>query len=511
MTSSDLNTSLTSVAKGATIIFMGTIAGNLLGMVNQIILGRYLGPQYYGLFNLSLSVIMIAATLSVFGFFGSLSRFIPFHLEKSERDVVRSVIDFGSLFSLSLGITFAVIIYLLADRLANDIFHDARLVPALKIFAIVIPLYSLQQAVKGIIRGFKAAKYDAILFNIGTRIVTISVFLLSMLFIHKLYGAIIAYISGVVITTAIAMWHIRKKIFPDYHTHERVPVARSLLSFSWPLALTGFTYLFVFKTDKVLLGYFMTSTDVGIYTPALMIANLLIFISTSFKYIFLPTVSEYFSKNDMERLEPLFKATSKWNFLVVIPPFLFILIFPRELLTIIYGSDYIGGYIALMILALGVSVNNFAGTSATLLVAGGKTKLNLTCEIVAGITNVVLNIILIPRYGIIGAAIATGTSFLTRNLSSLIFVHRSYGIHPYTRKYLNIILSGLVAATIIYFSKSYSPLVWWATMLILVIAFVAIYLVLLLISRSLDENDRVVVFAIERRLKINLGFMKRFL
>ena len=510
MTSSDLNSSLTSVAKGATIIFGGMIAGTILGMVNQIILGRYLGPENYGLFNLSMSVVMIAAALSVFGFFGSLSRFIPYHLEKKEQNIVRSVIDFGAFFSFFLGIAFAISIYLLANRLAVGIFHDPRLEPVLKIFAVVIPLHGLQQVVRGTVRGFKAAKYDAILFNIGTRVVTITVFLLSMIFVNRLYGAIIAFIAGVVLTTAVTAWIIIKKIFPDYHEYERVRVDRYLLSFSWPLALTGFTFLFVSKTDKVLLGYFMSSTDVGIYTPALMVAYLLIFISTAFKYIFLPTVSEYFSKNDLRGLEPLFKSTSKWNFLVVLPLFLFILIFPKEILTILFGSSYTDGYLALIIVSLGIAANDFAGTSATILVAGGRTKANLACEIIAGITNVVLNIILIPIYGIVGAAIATGISFMTRNLVALSLAYKAYRMHPYTRKYLNIIFSGFVGSAIIYLLKSYSPLSWWATMFILGIVFIAIYIGVMLLSRSLDQNDRVIVLAIERRMKINLAFIKRF-
>ena len=80
--SNQLNKSLTSVAKGAGILFAGLIVGNVLGMVNQIILGRYLGPEKYGLFNLALSIVVIGSTLAVFGFFGSLARFIPFHLDR---------------------------------------------------------------------------------------------------------------------------------------------------------------------------------------------------------------------------------------------------------------------------------------------------------------------------------------------------------------------------------------------------------------------------------------------
>lgn len=509
-TMSDLDASLTSVAKGATVVFGGLIAGNILGMVNQIILGRFLGPENYGLFNLSMSVVMIGGTLCVFGFFGSLPRIIPFHLKKNERIVVRSVIDFTVIFSFSLGALFAVVTYLLSDRIAVSVFHDPKLAPALKVFSLAIPLQGLHQVAQGAIRGFKAAKYEAIVFAIGSRIVTISVFLFSIFLIQRLYGAIIAFNMGVLVTTVVAFWLIRKRIFTDYRTHRRVPVARSVLSFTWPLALTGITFLFVSKTDKVMLGYFLSSEDVGIYTPAVLIASLLEFFNSAFKYRFLPTASEFFSRNDMSGLKPLFKSTSKWSFFVVYPVFLFILVFPKEILTLLYGGEYARGYLALIVLSLGIAVNDFSGTSANILVAGGRTKLNLCCEIVAAVTNIVLNVLLIPLYGIVGAAIATGTSYVARNIASLSFVYRCHRMLPYTKKYMNIGLSGVAAIVVIYVMKLYSPFSWWLTMFILGLLFVAIYLVATLVFRSFDRNDLVVLEAIERRTGIKLDRVKKF-
>ncbi len=508
--SSDLNASLTSVAKGATIIFGGLIAGNFLGMVNQMILGRVLGPEDYGLFNLSMSVVMIAGTVCVFGFFGSLPRFIPFHLKKNERNVVRSVIDFASLFSLCVGILLAVALYLLSDRIAVAIFHDPRLAPALKIFSFAIPLHGMQQVAQGAIRGFKAAKYEALVFHIGARIVTISGFLLSLFFVQRLYGAIVAFIAGILATTIYALWLIRKRIFTDYLKHVRVPVGRNFLSFTWPLALTGFVYLFVTKTDKLMLGYFLTSKDVGIYAPAALVASLLDFVNNAFKYRFLPTASEFFSKNDMIGLEPLYKSTSRWSFMVVFPIFLVILIFPKEILTLLYGSQYTAGYLALIVLSLGIAVNDFSGTSANILVAGGRTRLNLLCEIIAAVTNVVLNILLIPAFGIVGAAIATAMSYVTRNISSLSFCYMSYRMHPYSRKYFNIVASGLAAAAIVFILKRYSPFPWWATMGMLGVLFVVCYIAAILLSRGLEKSDLVVVEAIERKTGKKLDFLKKF-
>jgi O-antigen/teichoic acid export membrane protein len=509
--SEELNRSLTSVAKGAGIIFTGMMAGNILGMVNQIILGRFLGPDMYGLFNLALSVVMIASTLALFGFFGSLSRFIPFHLKQKEIEKVRGVIDFSMIFVLSNGIIFATALFLLAGQISVGIFKEPELEGPLKLFAIGIPILSIQQVLRGIVRGFKEAKLDALLFNVGDRIIKVGFFFISLLFIYRLYGAIASYIVGALVTGIVAIWMIAQRIFREYRTTSRAPVAKEILAFSWPLALTGFSFLFVTKTDKILLGYYLTKHEVGIFSPALVIAGMLIFVTAAFKYIFLPTVSEYFSRNDISSLERLFKSTSKWIFLVVLPLFLVILIFPKEIITMLYGSNYVEGYLALVILSFGIAMNDFSGTAGNILVGGGHTKLNLACEMIAAITNIVFAVILIPRYGINGAAAATGISYMTRNISSVSFVYKTFGIHPYKASYFRIMVAGLVTTGIVYGLKVVSPFSWLVSMLLLGIIFILIYLTMIVIMRSLDQNDKVVLEALENKSGLNLGFIKKFI
>ena len=509
--SDELNNSLTSVAKGAGIVLFGLIVGNFLGMAYQIILGRILGPEMYGLYNLAMSVATIASSFSVFGLLGALARFIPFHLKRGETEIVRSTIDFSSIFVFSSGIILAIVLFVLADYVAVSIFSKPELATPLRIFAFGIPVLALQRVMRGITRGFKAVKYNVLVFNIGDRVIKIAFFLVSMVFIYRLYGAICALIAGSFTTTILIMWLIRFRIFPEYSSCRRTPVARSLLSFSWPLALTGFTFLFVSKTDKILLGYYLSSEDVGIYSPALVIAGMLVFVAEAFKYIFLPTVSEHFANKDISGLELLFKSTSKWIFLIVLPMFFLIMLFPREIITLLYGSKYVGGYMALIILSLGIAMNDLSGTAGNILVGGGHTKLNLICEVIAAATNIVLNIILIPRYGIVGAAAATGISYMTRNISSVSFVWATFRMHPYRLSYLRILFSGAVAAGIIFVLKMYSPLPWLINMLLLGCIFILIFLMLAVLTRSFDKNDKIVLEAVERKSGINLGFIKKFI
>ncbi|MFO7915441.1 MAG: flippase [Candidatus Krumholzibacteriales bacterium] len=509
--SDSLQRSLTTVARGATIVFAGMVAGKVLGTVNQILLGRILGPEDYGRFNIALSVISITFSIATFGLFGALARFIPYNLKLNKLDRVKSVIDFSAIFVLATCIIAGAIIYIFSESIASGFFHDPGLASILRFFSIGLPIVGLHRVSMGIIRGFKAVKFNALLFNIGDRIVKIIVFLIFVAVGYQLYGAVIAFLGGALLTTIASAWLVKYRIFREYRNCSRVPIAGTILRFSWPLALTGLTFLLVSKTDMMLLGYFLDSKNVGIYTPAIMIAKLLMFIGMSFKFIFLPVVSEFFAHDNIEGLRHLYKSTSKWIVLIVFPGLLFFILFPQEILRLMYGSQYTAGYVALIILSLGISMDVFQGTSGNILVGGGYTKLNLLGEVIAAVSNVVLNLILIPAYGITGAAIATSLSYLFRNIAFLTIVYKKLGIHPYKRSYFYVFVSSLIVFVLIYILKIISPFAWWINMLALGIILIVTYSVTVLLAGSFDANDLVVLEGLERKTGLKLGFIKKYI
>jgi len=511
MNSSSLERSLTTVAKGATIVFIGLIAGKILGTVNQVILARFMGPDDYGRFNIVLSVVTIVFSISSFGMFGSLPRFIPYNLKMNRKRKARSVIDFSTLFVFFTNFIAAAVVFIFSGQIASGIFDDPQLQNLLKIFAIGIPVIAVNRVAMGVIRGFKAAKYDALLFKIGNRVIKISVFMIFIGTSYKLEGAIVAFIAGALVTLIVSVWLIRERIFPDYHKYSRGPVAREILKFTWPLALTGLTFLFLSKTDMMLLGYFLSSKEVGIYAPAVMVAKLMLFIGLAFKFMFLPVVSEFFANEDMEGLRSLFKSVSKWIMLTVMPLVIYCLAFSREILQALYGPEYTAGHIALMILVFGIAVNVLQGTSGNILVGGGHTRLNLLAEVITAVTNVILNIILIPAYGIVGAAVATSVSYIIRNICFTGFIYKTLKMHPYKINYLHILFSAFVSFIIIYILKIYSPLNWWITMILAGFILMFLYISSMILSRSFDRNDLIILEGIERKFKLNLGFMKRFI
>jgi O-antigen/teichoic acid export membrane protein len=510
---SHLEKSIKTIAKGAGIVFAGIIIGHILGMVNQILLGRFLGVEAYGQFNLALSVVMIGKAFAVFGIPGGLSRFIPFYLEKKQRNTVRGTIRFSIGFVLTTSVILAAVAFLFSDRISIDIFHEEKLQPVLKYFVLGIPLVVLPGVLESIIRAFKAMKYKFYIHDIGMKIVKITVFIFFILLGYELLGAIAAYFAAMSFVIVASIIVIRKKLFPVREPYKRVAIAKRLLSFSWPLGLTGLTFLFVSKTDVILLGYYLDAKDIGIYMPALVIAQLLTFVSVSFEFIFLPVVSEFFARESMSHLASLFKSVSKWMVLLILPMLLYVVIFPKEIIRLLYGTEYTGGYQALIILVLGIAIGSSTSLAGNILVGGGHTMLNLASELIAAATNVSLNIILIPLYGILGAAIGTASSYLIRGIAFLLLSFKTTKMHPFNKDYLKILSAGVLSLAIVFFLKTEMTafLGWPVVMIVLGFALLFIYAGLLLPTRFMDENDILILEAIETRLGKKIKFIRRFL
>ena len=512
--STELEKSLATVARGAGIIFIGLIIGNFLGMINQVILGRFLGPANYGILNLAISVVVIIGTFASFGLIGALPVCIPHHHEKNQNDIVKSIIRFSLKLVLISSIFIGVVLWILSDIIAVNIFHESNLIVLLKFFAFCFPFLVLPNILHAILRAFGGVKHKVYLYDIGTPLTKILIFILFIIAGNRLFGAAIAYIGGFIVVLFVSMYLIQKRYFPFLSAeYEKASVGKKLLSFSWPLALTGVTFLFISKTDIVLLGYYMSSKDVGIYTAALSITGMLTFVGSAFEWIFLPVISKYFATGQLDELKSLFKSSSKWMFLIVLPVFLFILLFSEEIIRLLFGVEYVEGSLALIILAFGISMNMLTGLTGNMLVGSGHTKLNLLSEIIGGITNISLNIMLIPIYGIIGAAIGTAASYFTRNLSSLAFVYKTTKTHPFKKSHINIIISGIVVLMIVYFIKIqiYSFFIWWIGLILLGIALFALYIVLILFSRCIDENDKFILKAVGEKLGLRTEWLERFI
>jgi O-antigen/teichoic acid export membrane protein len=272
-----------------------------------------------------------------------------------------------------------------------------------------------------------------------------------------------------------------------------------MIAFSAPTALADISGVVISRVDRLILGFYWPSAEVGVYQAAGQISLILVVILSAFNMILMPMIADHYHRGDMRQLEELFRVNTKWGIYAIAPLMLVITFIPSDVMGVIFGSDYIDGAAALVILCLGQFVNIATGATGTLLIMTGRQTTWFRLSIVALVANLTLNLTLIPRWGMIGAATATATTVGALLLSSLLIVNRTLRLWPYDRRYLKGIAAAAAAAVALFGVQqlALSPLP--NLLVTATVATLVFFGVLILLG--LDPEDRSFIELLMRRVK----------
>ena len=275
-----------------------------------------------------------------------------------------------------------------------------------------------------------------------------------------------------------------------------------MFSYSWPLVFYGvFSFIF-YSTDSFMIGIFKPIENVGFYNAAVPIAMLLSLPLSLFIQLFFPLVTKEYSKGNMETVKQLSQQVGKWIFMLVLPFFILLIIFPEIFINIFFGKEYIVATNAVRFLSIGVLFAALFAISNQLLFIKGKSKLLLADMIFAGIFNVVLNLILVPLYGITGAGFATMLSLIFLNVLFLVQAYKHLSILPLRKKMFRITLITIFSTILLLIIKSFVE----TNLLSLIFCgffFIAVYTLLILTTNCLDKNDLNILKSAFRKIKGN--------
>ncbi|MEM9907643.1 MAG: oligosaccharide flippase family protein, partial [Cyanobacteria bacterium P01_D01_bin.44] len=321
-----------------------------------------------------------------------------------------------------------------------------------------------------------------------------------------LWGATAAWLFALIASLLITIQAIRG-IFPDLLTTTLKPIfeSKKLLAFSLPLSFGSFLWLVMLWTDALMLGYFRPAAEVGIYRAASQTALLMTLFTRSLVTLFAPMIARLYSTGALEELDKLFSTAARWSFSLTLPLFLILAVAGEDVLSI-FGQDFEIGWIPLIVLAAGQLARAGPGGFAMhILSMSGHQYLKLVGDIILAVTNVGLNLLMIPRWGLMGAAIATGISILAVNLLRILQVQLVLNMHGFNWSYLKAIGAGTIATVISLVINSRtiavsSPI----NILITTAVIIAIYIPLLLMM-GLEKSDQLVL----RKVQQKLTFQKR--
>jgi len=489
------------VAKGGGIAFGGSIVGRIAGFGLHILLGRVLGPGAYGLYALGISVAGIARSVGSLGLNQGVVRFCAIYRGEGDNARVKGTILSALAISLVSSLLVAGILLALSDVIARSFFNEPELTWVLRVFALALPFYVLMGITTSFAQSFRRIKYQQGVQNIFQPLVKLalvgSVFLLGF----RLLGAVYGFLISGVLSAGLGFYFLWK-IFPDIISRSKAILETlELMRFSLPMFLAGFCYMALHQTDRVMLGFFTTPTEVGIYNAASILSQELFLFFGALVVMFLPMISDLYNRQRLAELGKLLKTVSRWVFATSLPFAVIMSVFSTSIMGL-FGSNFTDGGLVLIILVLSQTVYFSTGPVGEMLQMTGRQYLALIDTMIMLFANIGLNMWLIPLWGNLGAAIATSISITVVNVVVLIQVARILALQPFSLAYIK---TSIAAAVMAILGLGVSGLVKNSP-LILVLAVVGLLMIygIGIWVLGLPEEDKEVLRLIWARIRARL-------
>ena len=231
---------------------------------------------------------------------------------------------------------------------------------------------------------------------------------------------IYSFVVIFVISTAVVYFFLFNKNFPKSAAHNFS--STEILRASYPMALSAISYFLMQSTDVLFISAYDTFESVAYYSIAVKLATVTALALISVNIVIAPKIASIYNDKNFYQLKLILKKATRMN-VVISLPIIIILLFFSEYVLSTFGSNYILAKNALWILLIAQFFNSITGPSALYLnMTGRQKKLNVIL-VISLLINVVLNIILVPDFGMLGAAISTTTSFVISKIlaSALVF------------------------------------------------------------------------------------------
>ncbi len=490
---------INQMAGEATLTLGGKVFSTGLDFFRLALIARLLGVEAFGLFAIAWNFLRIISILLPLGMHNGVIHFGSRYW--SERDGrFNHIVKHSSNLILIVSLLTSTAIFLLAPWLGETVFQKPDLVPIFRWFVWMLPFMAVLRVVSAATRVSKKMRYSVLATDVIPSLVNLLVFLLLYFLSENILSAVIAYVVAFAAGLSVAVYYLYKLTRIQNIAAETSPVsAKTVLIYSLPTAFAGFFGILMSRVDRVLIGYFRPAADVGIYQAASQFAIVFAIILFAFNTVLTPFIAHLYHKKNMTEMEAIFQVNTKWGIYVSIPVFLTLVFVPQALLQVVFGSIFVVGASALVILAIGQMVNASTGAVGVILTMTGRQKRWFAASVIMFVFNVLLNVLLIPNYGFVGAAIATTITVSVLYLYGLLAVRYSLRIWPYDRRYVK----GLVAAgmtTLVLAAWNY----WIDWLPVLMVTGTAVFAVTVfagtLLLLGLDEEDREFLHTLRSRI-----------
>ena len=432
---------LAALARGGVLNLVGVVLGTLSGFALMIIVTRSVAIATAGVFFESIALFHVAYTLAQWGGDVGIVRTIARSETQGRTREIRQAVGAAIVPSLVVGAILAAAIAAFAGpigRILTNGTHGEDLRPVLLAIAPFLPLAAAYNVTLAATRGFGTMVPTNVVDKLGRAGSQPVLVWLALLGTASVTWLSVAWATPYAIGSVVAVWWLWTLLHRRGAGSGARPERRWLETFAefWrftaPRGLAAVFAVSILWIDTLLLGSLRSPAAAAIYVAAGRFLVFGQFIGTAIAQVVAPRLSAAMATEDRRRANVIYATTTAWLMALAWPVYLTMILFAPALLSV-FGARYRTAAPVVAILGAVMLVATLVGPVDVVLLMAGKSSWNLANTSIALIANIALNLALIPRFGVTGAAIAWAVSILLNNLLPLAQVWRFVGLHPFGR------------------------------------------------------------------------------
>jgi O-antigen/teichoic acid export membrane protein len=412
----------------AGIIFIIRVASAALAYLSQILLARWMGGSEYGVYVYVWTWVLLLGSMMDFGISASAQKIIPEYRTRGEHALLRGFL-FGSRW-MTLAVS-TVVAALLAGlvKLLSPWINAGEIVP-LYVGCLTLPAFVVANTQDGIARSHDWMRLGLMPQFVVRQVLIIGLTAGALALGLRLGATVAMFASAGAVWLAMVgqMIVLNRRLAGHIEPGSRAYDFRGWLAISLPILLVESFYLLLSYTDVLVLQQFRSSEEVGVYFAVVKTLALVSFIHYAMSATTAHRFAEYHALGDKPRLSAYVAHAIKWTFWPSLAATLLLLALGKPLLWL-FGSQFVGGYDIMFIAAIGLVVRSAIGPVERLLNMLGHQHICALAYALAFVMNVVLCVILVPRFGGHGAAAATSISLAFETVLLFWIVRQRLGLH----------------------------------------------------------------------------------
>ena len=434
---------------GLAVFVIGTFAANVL--ISRAFGGGSVGAAALAIVTLGTQFAFIAAAGTRFGMDMASVRYVAIEVGAEHPGRVRAVVARSVLIAAGVSALVAALTIAFAAPIGHALSSAPTAPATIRAAGLAIPFVAITYVWLGGSRGLKVMRHTLYVQWVAQPVLWIVLMLVFWQVIDKTEPmAVWAYAASWILAAigARVFWATLGRRQPKERAESGL--TRALVKYGAPRAPAALLSQGLFWVDYFVASIIgpptVTDADLGVYAACVRVALAMVLFLTAVSYVFSPFVADLHARGEREKLDGLFKAITRWTVAGTIPVLLLMLLAPAAILQLFGGESFTSGTTALRILVIGQAINVSVGAAGFVLIMAGRTGWDLSVYALSVALDLVLSIVLVPKFGINGAATAQAITIACSNWLRLVLVKRYVGIFPWNKPYARLALPAALCA-----------------------------------------------------------------